>query len=219
MVDKKVRSRADLGRENMMMRTIIATHHRCASTWMRGMIENIFPDAYISHRNKDGGPNYFIVYLNADYDFLERTFFLENYFVLHIIRNPFDLIVSAYYSHLNEHSRKGWPALTKQRRRLQEVDKVIGFQRTMEFLERPDFYDENTPGPLYALDRWNFDDRNILTVRMEDLVAAVPFKDNRNASDRIGTWDEELPLKFIYGVYKKYKNYVDKFYPEMVKGL
>jgi len=91
---------------------------------------------------------------------------------LHVIRNPLDIIVSAYYSHRATHSEEGWPELSDQRGILAPLSKSDGFFLTLAFLERSDFY-PRTLGPLASLRNWRFDDTRIRTVRMEDVVADV----------------------------------------------
>ena len=102
---------------------------------------------------------------NGSYGFLDNK--IEE--GIHIIRNPLDIIVSAYFSHKNTHSTAEWPKLRIQRQFLNLVGKQEGFRLTWKFLERPDFYD-GAEGPLYALRRWNFDDDRFVTLRMEDAV-------------------------------------------------
>ncbi len=94
---------------------------------------------------------------------------------IHIIRNPLDIVVSAYYSHFSTHDVEGWPALGDQRRVLAGCSREQGFFLTLAFLERADFY-TGTPGPLHALRCWNFDDERICTVRMEDIVKDVNYQ-------------------------------------------
>ena len=91
---------------------------------------------------------------------------------LHIIRNPLDIVQSAYYSHLSTHPLSGWPQLEMQRRILANCSKEDGIFLTLAFLEQHEFY-PRTPGPLHALRHWRFDDPRISTIRMEDLIADV----------------------------------------------
>ncbi len=88
---------------------------------------------------------------------------------LHVIRNPLDILVSAYHSHLKTHSLFEWPELARQRSILQENDEVSGYFLTLAFIERDDFYN-GAIGPLYALRNWNFADPEFQTLRMEDIV-------------------------------------------------
>jgi len=88
---------------------------------------------------------------------------------IHIIRNPLDIVVSAYYSHLNTHPVDTWPRLKKQRELIKSKSAEEGIKLTAEFLALRDF-DRNTPGPLYALRHWDYADSRFKTLRMEDVV-------------------------------------------------
>ena len=98
---------------------------------------------------------------NADYSFV-RNRVLSG---IHVIRNPLDLICSAYYSHLSTHSLEGWPELELQRTVLKSVSKPEGLMLTLTFLERSDFY-SGAIGPLLALRHWDFSDEAFSTLRM-----------------------------------------------------
>lgn len=88
---------------------------------------------------------------------------------LHIIRNPLDIVVSSYFSHLKTHSTEGWTELEKLRAVLQETDKKLGIYLDIIFLERTDFY-SGAIAPLSSIRTWNYEDSNFINIRMEDLV-------------------------------------------------
>jgi len=88
----------------------------------------------------------------------------------HVIRNPLDIVVSAYHSHRNTHPLKEWPELERQRAILKDVSPAEGMMLTLAFLERDDFC-RGVVGPLHALRHWDFTDTRYATLRMEDLVA------------------------------------------------
>jgi FkbM family methyltransferase len=115
---------------------------------------------------------------------------------VHIVRNPFAIVVSAYYSHLNTHATKLqngiWDKLALQRTRLQALNKRQGLMATIEFLLDSEFY-PNTPGPLCSLSKWRFDDQNFKSLRMEDFVKA-PVSQLVDAFREIGVDLSELDL-------------------------
>ena len=76
--------------------------------------------------------------------------------------------------HLATHPTERWPQLAAQREKLQRLSKAAGLEATVQVLSGPQgFYDEAAVvGPLWALRHFDYDDPRILTVRMEDLVAA-----------------------------------------------
>ena len=93
---------------------------------------------------------------------------------VHIIRNPLDILVSAYYSHRYSHPTEGWPDLSEHRRVLAGLDKTAGLALEFAYMFAHNFqFSENKPGvvpPFAAYERWDWDDPRILTVRMEDLT-------------------------------------------------
>lgn len=106
-----------------------------------------------------------VLLTNASYRYVRDRFAKAT----HVIRNPLDLIVSAYYSHRNTHPLDGWPELEAQRRVLRSASEPDGMLLTIAFLEREEFYN-GAVGPLYALRHWDFSDNRYSTIRMEDLV-------------------------------------------------
>ncbi len=157
------------------MQFTVLTHHKCASDYIRIYLNKICElnnlDLFISeigkhkpHPNKD-----ITLLLNATYAYLKDEIDVP---VIHIIRNPLDLLVSAYYSHLRTHPIDNWPQLEQQRHLLTSSSKELGFFLTIAFIEQEMFYPE-TPGPLYSLKNWDFDDVRIKTIRMEDLVVDI----------------------------------------------
>lgn len=91
---------------------------------------------------------------------------------LHVIRNPLSVILSAYHSHLATHPTEGWAALAAQRAILSAATAREGMLLTLPFLLSEAFF-EATPGPLNALQAWNYDDERFQTLRMEDLTRDV----------------------------------------------
>lgn len=94
---------------------------------------------------------------------------------IHVLRNPFAIVVSGYYSHLNTHALKlqngVWDKLVRQRERLGALNKRQGLSATIEYLLDPEFY-PGTPGPLYALNTWPHDDARFVPLCMEEFVRA-----------------------------------------------
>ena len=156
-------------------RILVLTHHKCASIFVQEYLERIcrMNDLRMFHSYEGMAqprPECDISFLmNAEYPLIERALSVP---AVHIIRNPLDIVQSAYYSHRSQHRVQGWPQLVLQRDLLANVTKEEGFYLTTAFLEREDM-SPRTPGPLHALRFWSFDDTRIVTVRMEDLVADV----------------------------------------------
>lgn len=79
----------------------------------------------------------------------------------HVIRDPRDMIISGYFSHLFSHSEDGWPELPPHRRSLAELSRDEGLYAEIEFSGR--FIDH--------MSAWDYEQTGILEIRMEDLVA------------------------------------------------
>ena len=154
---------------------LVLTHHKCASTFLRLYLDEfartneltLCESHYGTAKRADGSQ---ITYLNnAVYASIAEDL---NVPALHIIRNPLDLLVSAYWSHRGTHAVHDWPALQDQRDVLQKCGHEEGLFLTLAFIEGGEFYPE-TPGPLMAMRAWRYDDPRIRTVRMEDMVKDV----------------------------------------------
>ena len=147
-------------------------HHKCATQWITAILADIcaathlrmfevsrveewdFPDlrALVRCFRPD-----VLVYSNAE---IRQARLLPPGRGFHVIRDPRDLIVSAYFSHLHSHSVETWPGLREHRRRLQATDPSTGLLHEMEFSRRV----------LTDLHDWAYDQRDVLELRMEDLI-------------------------------------------------
>jgi hypothetical protein len=105
----------------------------------------------------------FLVYSNANREHLST---LENFRGFHVIRDPRDIVVSSYFSHLYSHPTAGWDYLVKHRQELQSLTKDEGL--LLEILEcRRKQFEE-----MY---KWDYDLPNIRELKMEDFVQH-PYK-------------------------------------------
>lgn len=149
------------------------THHKCASGWLSTYLARVGELNGLTYEATAYGdrlpPSADITMIaNGCYGFLRERVTSG----IHVIRNPFDLLVSAYYSHVLTHPLDGWHGLQRQRELLQSVPRALGFLLTIPFIERADFY-PGTPGPFLALRTWDYDDEAFATIRMEDMVDDV----------------------------------------------
>jgi len=100
----------------------------------------------------------FLIDANSEYS---HTKSLSNYKGFHVIRDPRDICVSAYYSHLYSHPDKNWPELVDIRKKLLLLSKTEGLKFEMEFLA-PQFR---------AMYNWRYGELDqILEIKMEKLV-------------------------------------------------
>jgi hypothetical protein len=154
-----------------MSRLQFFTHHKCASKWLERYLKEVaFINGYSyssTHYSSIHLPasDHITAYVNASYAMAVGL----GGGGIHIIRNPLDILVSAYHSHLTTHSVLDWPELARQRSILQKSDEVSGYFLTLAFIERDDFFN-GAVGPLHAYRHWDFSDSAFQTLRMEDVV-------------------------------------------------
>ena len=110
--------------------------------------------AYIKDRRID-----FISHGNAEIGHAQD---LGDHLGFHIIRDPRDIVVSAYFSHLHSHSTSSWPELIDYRKKLQSASREEGL--LMEI--------KNRESEFRHLSTWNYDQDHILEVRFEDVVTS-----------------------------------------------
>jgi hypothetical protein len=102
----------------------------------------------------------------------------------HVIRDPRDIVVSAYFSHRNSHPTDGLPLLAEHRERLRAVPKEEGLLLEMDF-SRAD---------LLAMAEWDYDRPNVLEVRLEEL-AASPYDGFVRIFRHLGLLGDDEPTK------------------------
>jgi len=100
----------------------------------------------------------FLAYTNAEIDDVKD---LPPHRGFHVVRDPRDVLVSAYFSHRNSHPTDQWPELEEHREALQSLSKEDGLLKEVEFSRRF----------LTAMKQWDYDQDHILEVKMEDLTA------------------------------------------------
>jgi hypothetical protein len=167
-------------------------HHKCASTWFEDIFFEVCLELglrykivyrkqefngdlrrYIKENDID-----FIAYANADFNQVAK---LENLVGIHAIRDPRDIIVSAYFSHLKTHSTVAWPELIAHRLKLQQCDQETGLFHEIAF--RKEQFDE--------MRSWkDFYGDNIVQVRMED-VTSTTYQSMLSIVDFLGLLSHE----------------------------
>lgn len=145
-------------------------HHKCGTQWISSIVKQVCAaaDLTVSHHDSAAAfegdivlyrqrfPFDFWCYTNADY-FLVRGVKLSGF---HVVRDPRDVIVSGYFSHLNSHPLTGWPQLRSYREMLQSLSRDDGMLREMEF-----------SGPiLYSMLHWAQSISGVREVQFEDLI-------------------------------------------------
>ncbi len=122
-------------------------HHRCGTQWIAAIVEDVCDAAglrSVRHNNSDrfqgdiisyrqDNPFDFWCYINADYRFV-RGLDVRGF---HVVRDPRNVIVSGYFSHLTSRPvNDRWPQLQCYRSFLQPLSKDEGILREMEFSAR-----------------------------------------------------------------------------------
>lgn len=165
-------------------------HHKCASTWIWEILAKVCREAGLEHRlildpatPSGTGPltDYRATFDRSDLGWYVRDEGIDVVSCItadaahldglrnplgdairgfHVIRDPRDILVSAYFSHRNSHPTEGLPHLAAHRDRLQSVSKSEGLLLEMEF----------SSAELDALADWDYDTPAILEVKMETLT-------------------------------------------------
>ncbi|MEQ8994941.1 MAG: hypothetical protein RID53_00360 [Coleofasciculus sp. B1-GNL1-01] len=95
----------------------------------------------------------------ADYAKLKN---MENFRAFHLIRDPRDIIVSAYFSHRYSHETTNWQELQEHRQQLNSVSQEEGLLLEMEF--------GVTRCTLEALQNWQYSNAHILELKFEQFI-------------------------------------------------
>ena len=155
--------------------------HKAATTWLIELLQDICNDLNLNHRHYHSSQLFnqditeeirnnnidFFSYTNSDYSFVEP---LEmEYKGFHVIRDPRDIVVSSYFSHMNSHSTEMWPELVEYRNELKALDLSEGIFATIKHLEKLSVDGEIIP-MFKNLQNWNYSNENILEIRFEDLI-------------------------------------------------
>ena len=156
-------------------------HHKAATTWMLGVINSICSQTGIEHKHfhnekmfdfdllntiKQHKINFFS-YTNANIDYIKPI--INEIRGFHLIRDPRDVVVSAYFSHLYSHSTEFWPELEDHRKELQSLSKDEGLMLTIKEIDslKVDGINLNA---IHSIDKWNYSCPNILEIKFEDLI-------------------------------------------------
>lgn len=149
------------------------SHHKCATRWTNSILREFCFHLGLVHKTLHGVKNWsefeglnrfvekhgveFLAFTNARQEEVEK---LPEHHGFHVIRDPRNKLISAYYSHLDTHSTDTWPELAHHRKKLQSLNKEKGL------LEEIRFSKEN----FKEMINWDYDQGHILEIKMEDLT-------------------------------------------------
>jgi len=190
-------------------------HHKCASTWIRGIVEEVLREAgytysiavdpnspqgrgrltdYRTTVSREGLRAYadetrvdFLSCITADFEQAAALLNDSNETRgFHVIRDPRDIIVSAYFSHRNSHPVDGLPHYAKHRAALLELPKDEGLLLEMEFSAQC----------LHDIRSWDYNQDAVLELKMEDLTAR-PYEGFLEIFEFLGlmSWDSMYRMR------------------------
>lgn len=157
-------------------------HHKCASTWIQYLIHGLCAPLALRHevlptpasfggdlvdhlrRNRTD----FLCYTNAEWPRVAPL--LGGMKAFHVVRDPRDMVTSAYFSHKLSHISDGWPELADLRNGLTDCTDEEGLIRTIDNLDRlPTRGDQLRV--LSSMLEWPYGEHpDIMELRYEDMV-------------------------------------------------
>jgi Sulfotransferase domain len=151
-------------------------HHKCATQWMRRIVTHVCREIGREPIEVNSWPHFqdnldaviddpsstFLCCGNAEKRYVAQLSRVDNGFRgFHIVRDPRDIVVSAYFSHLYSHTP--FEGLAERRARLEAVPKSEGLLLELE----------NRQHEFRAMFEWDYHQPNVLELRMEDATAAA----------------------------------------------
>ncbi len=145
-------------------------HHKCGTQWVQGILREIANEMGLVYAHAYNAEifNYdleefikrkklnIFSYTNAQYQYVKD---LNHFRGFHVIRDPRDIVVSAYYSHLYSHPVDNSDHLKKEREILQKMSKDEGLIQEMEFNRR--VFDD--------MESWNYNQDHVMEIKLEEL--------------------------------------------------
>lgn len=170
-------------------------HHKCASMWIHSICQQVCVDlglrlgSVFGEREFAGdlecyvreGKIDFLLYGNADFHQVQRLP-VENIRAFHYVRDPRDIVVSAYFSHRNSHSTEAWPELVEYREKLHSCSKEQGLFLELEFRSQQ----------FQEMRSWseNSDNGSIRLYKIEEVISS-PYQTFLEIFGALGLLDPE----------------------------
>ncbi len=146
-------------------------HHKCASSWISKLLMHVCMETghkythihtidsikgdltdFLADQNAD-----VFTFGNADYAYARC---LKPIKAFHVIRDPRDILISAYFSHLNSHPTGEWPELVEYRQRLKSITKEKGLMLELDFSQHV----------FEHISNWDYHRNDIMELKMEELI-------------------------------------------------
>ena len=160
-------------------------HHKCASTWIGEILARVAGDIGLRYtvvadkqtplstgpltdygatfdrgdlrRRIDDTRADLVACVTAD---REQADVLHAARAFHVIRDPRDIVVSAYFSHRDSHSVEGLPHMLAHRDALRATTRAAGLLLEMEFSKTA----------ILQMGEWDYAQESVLEVKMEELT-------------------------------------------------
>jgi hypothetical protein len=186
-------------------------HHKCASLWILGHLESVSAEIGLKHSvvtdrlapqstgllNDSAG-----TFCRADLrrrvtadgvdlvsclaaDRLQAEVLAPSR-AFHVIRDPRDIIVSAYFSHRNSHPTAGAPHMQAHRAALRAASPKQGLFLEMEFSRTE----------LFQLRDWDYTNPSVLELRTEDLTLQ-PYEGFLRIFRHLGLLSDTEPVRAV----------------------
>ncbi len=166
-------------------------HHKCASSWFRRIFEDVGRWCGMAFEGFDNPLQFnndlpthitkhkldLISFTNADKQHVQS---LGDHKAVHIIRDPRDVLVSAYFSHRYSHATDGWPELAPHRDRLESLNEEEGLMAEIEFSE---CY-------LRQMYEWDYQTPGIKEIKFEQLTIN-PYENCLEIFEHLGLLKDE----------------------------
>lgn len=150
-------------KQSKPVQKVLFGHHKCASSYVNDIFLDIrkrTASTLTFNPNKANGKcvEELVIFQNAQHEDLDLI--SSDFKGLHIIRDPRDIVVSAYFSHLKTHPLQSW--LETHREELLKMDKDEGLFATIDFMayQMCDFME------------WDYSDDRIFEIKFEEMVAS-----------------------------------------------
>lgn len=147
-------------------------HHKCASGWIDNILREfclhmglkfkIVHQPYSFDKYGTLGPLVeaekiqFLAYINTTTVYTPD---LKVYKGFHVVRDPRDIVVSAYFSHLKSLNAPTWEELSELRDKLKDLNKEEGLLFELDYLGQQ----------FKEMAEWDYNQPHILELKMEDL--------------------------------------------------
>lgn len=147
------------------------SHHKCATMYANSILQRVAAELgmdtkvlYAPEETEDAlgevvrrGGTDLIFYLDALWQPVDELGPVRG---VHVVRDPRDILVSAYFSHLHSHQTTSWEALREHREELRDLSKEAGLYREIEF----------SSYVFQAMEGWEYEREGILELKFEHLA-------------------------------------------------